>query len=128
QASVNIRIELDQPSLSMEPLAGLVAVHLAGNDIASASFFAEQILEFLDKGSNLEGVEEPLRVYHTCYLYLEKKKDPRSLHVIQQAKKALEEQVSKFSAESDRKRYIENIPWRRAIWEAEVVQSERTSV
>lgn len=116
QASLNIRDELDQPSFSMEPLAGLVAVHLARDDIASAAPFAEKILKFLlEDGSALEGVDEPLRVYHTCYLYLEKKKDRRSIPILRSAAELLEAQASKFGNESDRRRYVENIPWRRAI-------------
>lgn len=117
QESLAIREELDQPSLSMEPRAGLVAVHLAEGDLASASEPAEAILKFIENGQPLDGVEEPLRVYYTCYQYLKRKDDLRAVRVLKIAKDLLEAQVSRFSNEVDRKRYVENIPWRLAVRE-----------
>ena len=66
----------------------------------------------------MDGTDEPLRVYYACYLLLEKKQDPRSKEVLQTAMNLLEAQVSKFKDETARKRYIENIPWRREIRDA----------
>ena len=116
--SIEIRNELDQPSLSMEPIAGLVETFLLSNDIESASREVDKILGFLEGGSALDGTDEPLRVYYACYLLLEKKQDPRSKEVLQTAMNLLEAQVSKFKDETARKRYIENIPWRREIRDA----------
>jgi predicted ATPase len=118
QTSLALREEMDQPTLSMEPRAGIVEVHLARDDMASASEPAEAILEFIENGRPLEGVEEPLRVYYTCYQYLKRKEDPRAGRVLKTAKDLLETQVSMFSDEIDRKRYVENIPWRLAVREA----------
>ena len=125
--SLEIRVELDQPALSMEPIAGLVETYMAMGDLDSASREAEKIVQFLRTGSTLEGTDEPLRVYHTCYRCLEKRKDPRSMQILQQAKTLLEAQVSKFSDETDRRRYVENIPWRRAIWYEEFSKAVGTS-
>ena len=116
--SIELRNQLDQPSLSMEPIAGLVETYLRLNDLESAAREAEKILLHLGSGSNLSGADEPLRVYYACYQFLEKKKDPRSRQILQSAMNLLEAQVSKFSDETERKRYIENIPWRRAIRDA----------
>jgi hypothetical protein len=102
----------------MEPIAGLVETYLRENDLESSSREAEKILQYLENGSSLEGTEEPLRIYYACYLFLEKKQDPRSRQILQSAMSLLEAQVSKFGDDAARKRYIENIPWRRAIWNA----------
>jgi hypothetical protein len=59
-----------------------------------------------------------LRVFYACYRLLEKKQDPRSLQVLQQASTILDAQVSNFADDEARKRYVENIPWRRAIRDA----------
>jgi tetratricopeptide (TPR) repeat protein len=118
QNSIDIRTELGQPSLSMEPIAGLVETFLLAKDLEAASREAEKILAFLDGGSTLDGTEEPLRVYYACYQLLRIKEDPRAKQLLQTAKNLLETQVSKFTDENMRKRYIENIPWRRAIWDA----------
>lgn len=119
QKSIDIRRRLDQSSLSMEPLSGLVEIAMAANDLESAAGNAETVLRFLQTNPTLEGTDEPLRVHYTCFRYLEMKRDPRSRQVLQQAKQLLVSQVSKFKSETERKRYIENIPWRRALWDAE---------
>lgn len=116
--SIDIRTKLGQTSLLMEPLAGLVQTYMQADDLEAAADPAGKILNLLESGAALDGSDEPLRVYYTCYRYLERKRDPRSGRILQQAKKLLETQVSKFGDEADRQRYVENIPWRRAIWHA----------
>jgi len=116
--SIEIRSELGQLSLSMEPIGGLVETYLRANDMEAAAHEAEKILDYLESGSTLDGTDEPLRVYHACYLFLEKKGDPRSNHILQTANQLLEAQVSNYNDDVVRKRYIENNPWRRALWVA----------
>jgi hypothetical protein len=99
----------------MEPIAGLAESYLRVNDIESAVKETEKVLSFLESEATLDGTDEPLRVYHTCYMVLEKRQDPRSRQVLQTAMNLLEAQVSNFKDEPARRRYIENIPWRRAI-------------
>jgi predicted ATPase len=118
RVSIQIRNELNQKGLSMEPLAGLAASYLEENNLAAAAEHIESILNFLAEGNTLEGAEEPIRVLHTCYLYLNRKGDPRAEQILQQAVHLLETQVSRLTEEAERKRYIENIRWRRAVWEA----------
>jgi len=113
--SIVIRNKLDQPSLAMEPIAGLVETYLRWDNLESAGREAEKVLQYLGSGSTLDGTDEPLRVYYACYLYLKKKKDSRSGQVLRAAKNLLEAQASKFNDHAARQRYIENIPWRRAI-------------
>jgi hypothetical protein len=92
---------------------------MMAGDLKSATLEAEKITEYvIDTSSTLEGTDEPLRVYYTCYRYLNSQKDLRAGQVLQTAKKLLDTQVSKFNNESDRDRYINNIPWRRAIRDA----------
>jgi len=116
---VNIRLEVNQPSLSMEARGGMLEAYLRKNDLMSAEPEAGEILRFLESGSALDGTDEPLRVYYSCYRYLETTKDPRAQQVLQIAKNQLDAQVSKFSDETARRRYVENIPWRRAIRDTE---------
>ena len=122
--SIALRDELDQPSLAMEPIAGLVENYMKMNDLKSASVEAEKILEFLGSGKSLDGTDEPLRIYYTCYRILGIQNDPRAKHILHKAKELLDMQVKMFSSDSDQKRYIENIPWRRAIWDVSQTQLE----
>ncbi len=118
QKAIGIRNELNQLALSMEPIAGLIETAMATNDLEMASSEAEKILAYFDGGGSLDGVEEPLRVYYACYQFLIKQRDPRARQVLQTAIQMLETQVSKFKDEQARKLFIENFPWRRALYQA----------
>ena len=50
-------------------------------------------------------------------IVLEKKQDPRARQILQSAVKLLDAQVSALKDVAARNQYIENIPWRRAIWD-----------
>jgi len=115
--SIDIRNELGQPSLAMEPMAGLIEADLRANKIESAYRETENILNFLEHGGTLDGTDDPLRVYYACYLLLQEKQDPRSKQILQTAKNLLDERVSKFSDETARRQYVDNLPWRRALAE-----------
>jgi tetratricopeptide (TPR) repeat protein len=116
--SVAIRTELGQISLSMEPLAGLIETALCMQDLATASVETEKILAYLNDGGTLDGVEEPLRVYYACYQFLAQQKDPRASQVLQTANQLLETQVSNFKDAQARILFVENFPWRQALYKA----------
>ncbi len=118
QRSMSSRSELDQPALAMEPAAGLLETALLMDDLATAAQETERILVHLEAGGSLEGTEEPLRVYNACYQFLSQQKDPRARQVLLSANQLLEMQVSKFNDERIRKAFIENFPWRQAIFSA----------
>ena len=115
QGSIQIRTELGQPALLMEPVAGLIQVHLEKNDRTSALVEAERILSHITNGGTLEGTEEPLRIYFTCYSALRQNLDPRADDLLNQAYSQLVEQISRISDHEARRMYVENVPWRRAI-------------
>jgi len=116
--SIAIREEMGQPGLKTEPMAGLIQTLLLRNDHAAALAEAEKIVSYLQTVSGLEGTEEPLRVYYACYLALEKAQDPRSQTVLHAAAELLEAQVLKLRDENSRKIFVENVPWRLAIYRA----------
>ena len=101
----------------LTPLVLLVEPHrnLAMNEIDAAMHESEKILELLSEGSPLDRTDEPLRVYHAVYLLLKKMQDPRSKRVLQKAKNLLDIQISNFKDDSSQRRYIDSMPWRRAI-------------
>jgi class 3 adenylate cyclase/tetratricopeptide (TPR) repeat protein len=118
QRSVAIRTELGQPSLAMEPMAGLVDVALHMDEMEAAASAGEKILAHLASGGTLNGTDSPLRVYNTCHLFLNKQDDERSTQILQTAIQLLEAQLSKFKDEQTRKMYLENIPWCLALYQA----------
>jgi tetratricopeptide (TPR) repeat protein len=116
--SVEIRQKLNQPTLAMEALAGLVDSALQAGNLEMAAFYTEKILAHLDSRGTLDGTDEPLRVYHSCFRLLAKKQDPRASRVLQCATEIMEAQISKIQDARARAMYIENIPWRLALWNA----------
>ena len=116
--SIAIRDELGQPSLRMEPVGGLIQTLLRKENQVAAMLETESILSFLENGGTLEGTEEPLRVYHACYLALETTKDPRARGLLHSAVRLLEAQVSKLRDDESRQKFVENVSWRAAIRQA----------
>ncbi|MBV6395593.1 MAG: hypothetical protein HFACDABA_01171 [Anaerolineales bacterium] len=112
---LTIREEMRQPNLAAEALAGLLQIHLRGNDIQGLSQRTAELLSVVENDRDLSGTEDPLRVYFNLYLALRKLEDPRAQEHLQQAVQLLETQVSKFKSDDERQRYVENVPWRRAI-------------
>jgi class 3 adenylate cyclase/tetratricopeptide (TPR) repeat protein len=118
QASIAIRDDLGQPGLRTEPQGGLIQSLLSRGEPRRALAETEKILSYLESAGSLEGTEEPLRVYYACYLALEENQDVRSRALLQAAGKLLDAQVSKLRDEEARRMFIENVPWRLAIYRA----------
>ncbi len=111
-AAVDIRSELGQPALCIEPLAGLAEVELAAGNPGAARQHVEVILAY---GGSLMGAEEPLRVILACYNVLDALSDPRTRAIIQQGRVILEESFATIKDETTQRMVIENVPWRRAV-------------
>ena len=118
QKSIVIRNELGQSTLVMEPIAGLVETALCMNDLEAAARETEKIMAYLDAGGSLDGSDQPLRVYYACYQFLDQQKDPRAQRILQIANQMLASQVSKLKDERSRQMFIENFPWRWALYNA----------
>ena len=117
QAALDIRYSFSQQSLAMEPLAGLCQAELNKGNLETALSHAENILSHLKEGGNLEGTEEPLRIYLIVYRVLAKNHDPRAEKVLKDAHSSLREQVSKIKEQTHQDMFIHNVPWRREIEE-----------
>lgn len=110
QDSLGIRWELTQSNLAMEPLAGLARVSLKQNKLPAAQEFIEEILSHLDGGGSLDGAEEPLRVWLTCYQVLKAVDDPRADSILETTYHQLQARANELSDESLRRSFLENIP------------------
>ena len=115
QKALDIRNSLNQESLAMEPLAGLAQVELKKNDLPSAQAHVEKFLSHMASGGNLDGTEEPLRIYLTVYQTLVANQDSRADHVLQEAHAVLQEQVNRIQGQTNREKFVNNVPWRQQI-------------
>jgi predicted ATPase len=112
--SLALRRGLGQPHLATEPLAGLARVCLIQGNPSEAQALVEEILAHLESHT-LEGTEEPIRVYLTCYRVLTANQDPRARGVLNRAYNLLQERAAKIGDEEKRRSYLENVPAHREI-------------
>jgi tetratricopeptide (TPR) repeat protein len=111
--------ELGLRHRATEPLAGLACISLAQGDLAQALGYVEEILDYLGLAT-LDGTDEPIRVYLTCYRVLHANQDPRAPDLLMTAYNLLQERAAKITDENLRRSFLENLVAHRellATWE-----------
>lgn len=98
----------------LENLAGLAEIALAAGDLAQARQHVEEILAHLATGS-VDGAEEPLRIYLTCYRVLQASSDPRATGVLETAQRLLAARAAQIADPALRRSYLEEVPVHRAL-------------
>ena len=73
-----------------------------------------EILSHLE-GDTLDGTEEPLRVYLTCYRVLRANQDPRARKVLETAHRLLQETAVKIGDAGMRRKFLNNVVIHREI-------------
>jgi class 3 adenylate cyclase/tetratricopeptide (TPR) repeat protein len=107
--------ELNQPALASEPGAALARIALSGGDHATAEMHTRKILEHLDRGGTLDGVDQPLRIYLSCYLVLQAVNDPRTNEILNTAYEFLNARAANIKDETARTGFLENVACNREI-------------
>jgi class 3 adenylate cyclase/predicted ATPase len=109
QQALELRQAASQPHLAMEPLAGLARVALAGDDLAQARQYVDEILAYLQEGT-LEGTDEPIQVYLTCYRVLQcAGATARAHELLATAHELLQERAAKIRDPQMQQSFLENI-------------------
>ncbi len=116
-----LRREAKQPNLATEPLAGLARLALAQGDLAAAFEYVQEILDYLQSG-NLDGTQEPIRVYLTCYQVLQVQGDRRADEVLEQAYRLVQERAAGITDAEMRRSFLENVTANRKLVELKVAQ------
>jgi adenylate cyclase len=112
--SLTLRLEMGQPHMATEPLAGLARVCLIQENPSGALAWIEEILTHLESHT-LEGTEEPIRVYLTCYRVLAANQDSRASELLNTAYNLLQERAAKMNDEEMRLSYLENVAAHREL-------------
>jgi predicted ATPase/class 3 adenylate cyclase len=118
QAALEIRIDLNQTALASEPRAGLARIALSQKDPAAALVYISPLVIFLEGGGSLDGTEEPLRVFLTCYQVLQAADDPHAAQILAMAYQQLRSRADRIADSAARRRFLENIPYHRQIMDA----------
>lgn len=105
---------LGDHSRAMEAVAGLARVALGRDNLDEALAHVETILAHLEN-SNLEGADDPVRVYLACYDVLQAAADPRAPAILDAAGHLLQERAAKIGDPNLRLSFLENIPSHRQL-------------
>ena len=96
------------------------AFRLLEGDSASAKMHVDAILAQLEQDGTLEGTDQPLRVYLSCYLVLSGMDDPRAKAILNTAHDMLKTRANGIADPSARQMFLEKITYNREIlslWE-----------
>ncbi|CAG0929482.1 Putative HTH-type transcriptional regulator [Thermoflexales bacterium] len=114
QRALDLRLDLGQPNRAMETRAGLARVALAQGDLVQAQNHVTEILNYL-QAATLDGTEEPVRIYLTCYLVLNANQDPRAPEILTTAYGFLQKRASRTSSERTHRSFLEQVPSHREL-------------
>ena len=94
-------------------MVALVAPRIIGRT-DEARIQVETILLYLSNG-NLNGTDEPIRVYLTCYHSLKAANDPRAEKTLITAYNFLQERAERIQDHSLRQSFLDNVPSNREL-------------
>ena len=109
-----LRRQLEQPHLAAEPLAGLARCALAQGQPGRAQEAVEEIMAYLQAGT-LDGTDEPLRVYLTCYQALQASQDPRAPELLRAAHTLLHDHASRIAEDDLRRAFLQGVEAHRQL-------------
>jgi predicted ATPase/DNA-binding SARP family transcriptional activator len=110
----------ERSSLAIEATGGLAGAKWKQGERSEALLLVEEVLDFLAKES-LEGVDEPIQIYLTCYHILQGCEDHRAGDVLQRAHDQLMAIADKVTDLAIRAALLERVPAHRELielWEA----------
>jgi tetratricopeptide (TPR) repeat protein len=106
--SVALLTAVGKAAQAVEASAGLAAIALGQGDRALALQQVEELLPVLAE-SPTAGVDEPFRVYLTCYRVLAANHDPRAIILLQRGHDLLQQYASQIQDHALRCSFLENV-------------------
>lgn len=113
--AIRLYEEMALPHYVVESKSGLVCAYLAQQKSTEIPQLLSEILAYLDAGGRVSSVEEPVRVYLTCYQALEALGDSKADDLLQQAYDLINQQLARLPDQQTRRGYVDNIPFHRAV-------------
>jgi DNA-binding SARP family transcriptional activator/predicted ATPase/Flp pilus assembly protein TadD len=109
-----LRRELGQAHLAAESEAGLARTALAQNQTAEARDHVTEILDYLH-GHTIEGMEDPILVYLTCYRVLAATGDSQAPGILETAYNLLQQRAAPISDPALRHSFLDKVASHRAV-------------
>jgi tetratricopeptide (TPR) repeat protein len=127
--------DLHRPFAAIDPLAGLVQLHLARDSRLRALGYTEKILELLQRAESagtlnnqLCGLIEPSRAYLTCAHALQSIGDERAQKILEAGSAKLMAWANAIENEAMRQSFLENIPFNRLLLKEAQQNSSQSGV
>lgn len=115
QEAIQLRTAKGQPHLALEPLAGLARLALQTAEQERVAQYGRQLLAGIQATPNLDGLEEPLRVYLTTYECLSAGADPAAPSLLAQAVDQLRRRAANLTDPDLRHAFYHQIPAHRRL-------------
>ena len=118
--AIDLQRKLNLENNAAESLAGLARIAWLRSDFSQAQTLVLELLQHLEQ-KNLDGTDDPARVYLTCYQVLEAAQDGRAIQVLEAGYRIIQKRASKMDSAASRQSFLENVPSNRelvALWEA----------
>lgn len=122
--ALSLRRDLGQPNLATEPQAGLARVALEEGDLRRARAELDPVLRYLEanasaaaSGHPLDGTENPVQVYVTCYRVLIANGDARARQVLTAAHELVQRRAAKIKDQAMRRSFLDSVAANREIAE-----------
>lgn len=119
--ALSIDRRLGQDHLAIEPLAGLAEIALRRGDLSQAKLWVEELISALEERIVLPGlpdflprIEQPARVYLTCFHILDAIQDPQAEAILRSAGGCLQAWAASLTAPGQRSLFLE-LPEHREI-------------
>ncbi|MEW5958264.1 MAG: tetratricopeptide repeat protein [Chloroflexota bacterium] len=114
--AINLRRDLGQSHLALDPQAGLAQTLLAQGILPQAQLVVDEILPHLKSGSPalslekmLAGSDDPGQIYLSCYQVLEANQDPRAQTILRTGHHFLRQRAAKIGDEEQRRLFLERV-------------------
>ncbi len=116
-ASLALFRETGRATMLPEPIAGLARIALARGDLDGAKLAIAEVVAHFDVGGTVDGTEDPLWIYLTCYQVLAAAGMPRAATFLSQAHALLMARAAPLGDE-ERASFLNNVSSHRAIVDA----------
>ncbi len=100
--------------MAIESLAGRARVARATGDARQALAHVDTVLGYLDGGGTVDGTEDPLQIYLTCYHALADEGIPRASEILATGRALLMQQLETLDP-SERAGLLERVPSHRGL-------------
>ena len=126
QEALDLRRELDHPTLILETLAGLVELSLKHSEALQFDLHVKQIWASLVKPENdiLNETDDLFWLYLTCYRVFKLRQDPRAFSILSDAIEQQSRLANKIPSERDREIFLNSFPSKREIAQAWLAEGQ----